>query len=95
MLLEKPMSNGDVISMKLVTGEEIIARFEEETAEHIKVSRPLAVTLGPQGLGMMPFMFLADKETFKIKHNHILVSGPAKKDAGDQYMQGTTGIAMA
>ena len=68
----------------LITGEEIIARFEEETTEHVKVSRPLAVTLGPQGLGMIPFMFLAEKETFKIKHSHILVSGPAKKDAGPE-----------
>jgi hypothetical protein len=95
MLLEKPMSNGDVISMKLITGEEIIARFEEETNDYVKVTRPLAVTLGPQGLGMIPFMFLTEKDSFKIKQAHILVSGPAKKDAGDQYMQGTTGIAMA
>jgi len=95
MLLDKTMSGGDIISMKLVTGEELIARFEEETPEHIKVTRPLAVTLGPQGLGMIPFMFLAEKETFKIKHSHILVSASAKKDAAQQYTEGTTGIALA
>ncbi len=95
MLLEKPMASGDVVSIKLTSGEEIIARLEEDTAEYVKVSKPLAVTLGPQGLGMIPFMFLMSKDEVKLKHQHILAMGPSKKDAADQYMQGTTGIALA
>ena len=95
MLLEKPIASGDVVSIKLTSGEEIIARLEEETDQYVKVSKPLAVTLGPQGLGMIPFMFLNAKETVTLKHNHILAMGPSKKDAADQYMQGTTGIALA
>lgn len=95
MLIEKPLASGDVVSIKLVTGEEIIARLEEETDQHVKVSKPLAVTLGPQGLGMIPFMFLTSKETITFKQQHVLFMGPSKKDAADQYMQGTTGIALA
>jgi hypothetical protein len=95
MLLEKPIATGDIVSVKLANGEEILARLEEETAQHIKISRPLAVTLGAQGLGMIPFMFLANKDTITIKQMHILVIAPAKKDAADQYVQGTTGIALS
>lgn len=95
MLFEKPISTGDVVSIKLVNGEEIIARFEEETNEHVKISKPLSVTLGPQGLGMIPFMFLAAKDTLTLKQAHILAISASKKDAADQYMQGTTGIALA
>ncbi len=95
MLFEKPVTAGDVVSIKLVNGEEIIARLEEETSEHVKVSKPLAVTLGPQGLGMIPFMFLSAKDTVTLKQSHILAMGSSKKDAADQYMQGTTGIALA
>lgn len=94
MLLEKPIASGDVVSIKLISGEEIIARLDSETVDTVKVTKPLSVSLGPQGLGMIPFVFLGEKETITLKQAHILVMMPAKKDAADQYMQGTTGIAM-
>lgn len=94
MLIEKPLSTGDVVSVKLISGEEIIARLEEETDAYIKVSKPLTVTLGPQGLGMIPFVFLSAKDTITIKHTHVLTMSPSKKEAADQYMEGTTGIAL-
>lgn len=95
MLIEKPIANGDVVSIKLISGEEIIARLEEETDSIVKVSKPLAVSLGPQGLGMIPFMFLGSKETLNLKQAHVLAMSPSKKEAADQYLQGTTGIALS
>ncbi len=95
MLIEKPMANGDVVSLKLVNGDEIIARLESEDDVSIKVSKPLAVTLGPQGLGMIPWVFLGNKDIFVIKKDHVFVMVPSKKEAADQYMQGTTGIALS
>lgn len=94
MLLQKPITEGDVVSIKLTNGEEIIARLEKDDHNGITINRPLAVTLGPQGLGMIPWVFLADKDTMTIKREHIFVMLPSKKDASDQYMQGTTGIAL-
>lgn len=94
MLLSKPVTVGETVSIKLVTGEEIIARLEEETTEYVKLSKPKTVSIGPQGLGMMPFMFLGGADSVKIKQNHILVMVISAKDASDQYIQGTTGIAL-
>jgi hypothetical protein len=94
MLIEKPISNGDVVTIKLVNGDEIIARLEADDHNGITINRPLAITIGPQGLGMMPWIFLSSKETFTIKREHVFVMAPSKKDAADQYMQGTTGIAL-
>jgi hypothetical protein len=94
MLLEKPIDSGDIVSIKLINGEELIARFESENAEEIKISKPLLVTLGPQGLGMMPWVFLGNKDVLSVKKNHVFVTIPSKKDAADQYLQGTTGIAL-
>ena len=94
MLLNKPISSGDTVSIKLISGEEIIARLEEETTDYVKVSKPLTVSLGPQGLGMIPFVFLAQSETIKLNMNHVMVLSLSKKDAADQYVQGTTGIAL-
>lgn len=94
MLLNKPISNGDVVSVKLTNGDELIARFESETSDEITIYKPLAITIGAQGLGMMPWMFLGDKDIITIKKAHVFVVVPSKKDAADQYMQGTTGIAL-
>ena len=94
MLINKGFSSGDIISLKLINGDEVIARFESETADEVTVVKPLAITLGPQGLGMMPWMFLGEKDTITLKKNHLFAIVSSKKDAADQYMQGTTGIAL-
>jgi hypothetical protein len=95
MLISKGATVGEVVSIKLISGEEIIGRLDEETSEHVKLNKPKSVSIGPQGLGMMPFMFLAGADTVTIKQNHVIVMAAAAKDASDQYIQGTTGIALA
>ena len=94
MLINKGFSTGDVVTMKIVNGDEIIARFDEETTETIKINKPMAVTMGAQGLGMIPWIFLGDADNVTLKKSHIMAMVPGKKDAADQYMQGTTGIAL-
>jgi hypothetical protein len=39
-------------------------------------------------------MFLGGSDTVFIKHIHIIVMVMAEKSAADQYVQGTTGIAL-
>jgi hypothetical protein len=95
MLLSKPIATSDIVSLKLVNGDEIIARFEEETADTITINRPKALTVTAQGLGMIPWMFLGDKDTMTLKKAHVFVMVPSNKDASDQYVQGTTGIALS
>lgn len=95
MLLQKPIAANDVVSLKLVNGDEIIARFESEDGNTITINRPKALTATPQGLGMIPWMFLGDKDTMTLNKSHVFVMVPSKKDAADQYMEGTTGIALA
>jgi hypothetical protein len=95
MLMQKPITQGSVVSLKLVNGDEIIARYDGEDDNTIKINRPLALTMGAQGLGMIPWLFLGDTESFTLKREHVFVMVPSKKDAADQYMQGTTGIALA
>jgi hypothetical protein len=95
MLLEKPIANGDVVSLKLLNGDEIIARFEGETVTEIKLDRPKALTMNAQGLGMIPWLFLGAKNVITLQKAHVFCMVPSQKEAADQYMQGTTGIAMA
>ena len=95
MLINKGFSSGDVVSIKLINGDEIITRFDGETTEEVSINRPLALTMSGKGLGMIPWVFLATEGTLNLKKSHIFCMAPSKKDAADQYMEGTTGIALA
>ena len=94
MLISKGFSNGDIVSLKMINGDELIARFESETADDITIDRPLALTMSREGLGMIPWMMLGDKSLITLKKSHVFAVVPSQKDAADQYMQGTTGIAL-
>lgn len=94
MLINKGFSTGDVVSLKLVNGDELIARFEAEDTAEITIHKPLAITIGGQGLGMMPWMFLGDRDTITLRKDHVFVVMNSKKDAADQYLTNTTGIAL-
>ena len=94
MLISKGFSNGDIVSLKMINGDELIARFESETVDDITIDRPLALTMSREGLGMIPWMMLGDKSSITLKKSHVFAVVSSQKDAADQYMQGTTGIAL-
>jgi hypothetical protein len=92
--IDKGFSNGDVVSLKLLNGDEIIARFESATDEVIKLSKPLAITVSPQGLGMIPWVFLGNDSDITLSKTHVFVMVASKKDAATQYRESTTGISL-
>jgi hypothetical protein len=95
MLLEKPIVDGDIVSIKLINGDEIIARLEKDDNNGITINKPLALTMSGGGLGMIPWVFLGDKDTMTLKREHVFVMVTSKKDAAKQYLEGTTGIALS
>jgi len=96
MLIDKGMTEGEIVSIKLTSGEEVIAKFISETADGFKVSKPLVLSMNQQGIGMMPFMFTLsqDKDVLIYKHS-ISVINNCDKMFADQYIQGTTGIKLS
>lgn len=96
MLIEKPRANGDVVTIKLTSGEEVIARFEEENSTGVKVSKPMMLSMSQQGVGMMPYMFTVNPITpITFNHSAIAVLSTTDEDFAKQYTTNTTGIQMA
>ena len=94
MLIERGFTSADVVSLKLINGEELIARFDSETPEIVKIIKPLCVTLNGQGVGLMPWMFLGNSKEVTINKSHIFAMMTSKNDAADQYRDSTTDIAL-
>jgi hypothetical protein len=94
LILNRGYKQGDIVSLKLINSDELIAEFESETDEIVKIRRPLALTMQGGGLGMMPWMLLGSDEFITLNKQHVMAVSATKKDAADQYTQGTTGIAI-
>jgi len=96
MLIDKGVTAGEVVTIKLTSGEELIAKLVEETATHYRLSRPLVLTAGREGLGMAPYLFTVHPEKdVPLNKTTVTVIMISDKDFASQYIQGTTGIKLA
>jgi hypothetical protein len=96
MLIDKGVSAGEVVTLKLTSGEEIVAKLEEETATYYKLSRPMVIGMGQKGPGLMPYLFTVDpKKDIKLLKTTVTVCEATDKQFADQFIESTTGIALA
>ena len=63
---------GNIITLKLVSGEEVIAKFKSLTEEYIGIEKALVLMQGPQGLAFGTFFSTAEQtEPINICKNKI------------------------
>jgi hypothetical protein len=93
MLITTNFKSNEILTMKLVTGEEIISKFIEDTTFGYKINRPLVLAITPQGVAMTPFLFTAEiNGEITIPKNAVIAIAATEKDTAGQYIKGTTGI---
>jgi hypothetical protein len=86
----------EVVTMKLVTGEEIISRLVVSEGLSYKVSKPLVLSMTPNGVGMTPFLFTADIDgEIDIPSSAVVAITKTEQNTAGQYLKGTTGIQPA
>lgn len=96
MLISKGVSAGEVVTLKLTSGEEIVAKLVEETETHYKLSRPMVIGMGQQGPGLMPYLFTVNpnKEVNLLKSTVTVVEATDEVFA-KQFLESTSGIQLA
>lgn len=93
MIIQVPYKNGDTVSIKLSSGEEMIARLEDESDKYITVRKPLMLVAGQNGPGLAPFMFTVEQDSqIRLLLNNIICVVKTAKDTSDMYIKSTTGI---
>ena len=96
MLIINSFKANDIVTMKLVTGEEIITKFIESNDSGYRVNKPLVLSITAQGVAMTPFLFTAEIEgEIVIPKTAIIATAPTDKQTAGQYIKGTTGIQPA
>ena len=97
MLIDKGVAVGEVVTLKLTSGEEIIGKLVDDTADcHIKISKPMVIAMGQLGPGLVPYLFtVSPDKTIKISRSVLVVFEATEKSYADAYIQNTTGIKLA
>lgn len=95
MLLQKPITKNDIVTMKLTTGEEVLASYVEEDSEEITVSKPATIAQGPQGMGIIPWMMTSKAEQVNINKRTVIAMAPTEKEIANAYTEATTSIQLA
>lgn len=93
MLINKGYSSGDIVSFKLVNGDEVVAKIVEQTSDAYIVSKPCTVVPSQKGLGLIQAMFSAElNNNITLNNSHVMMHSPVFDDIKNHYIQVTTGI---
>lgn len=99
MLIKKNVEKGSIVAMKLVTGDEIIAKVVAYNvgANTLTISKPIAVGMATNGtVAFIPYMLGSPEDaeiTFNM--NHVVTHVNARDELKNAYIQNTTGIVTA
>jgi len=95
MLINRGLVNGQVVTFKLVTGDEILARLEEDGDTVYRVSKPHVLMPSQQGLAMMPYvMSLNDDQIVEFRKTDVMFAAPTRSELVASFTKATTGIEI-
>ena len=92
LLSNQKYKSGDIISIKISNGDEIVAKFSEETSTGFIIVKPMIVVTTQKGVALMPALFTAVPGDNTISFNHIMLHGPSEEQIKTYYISQTTGI---
>ena len=93
----------DVKILKLITGEEVIARVTEEENNYslITLEKPMTLQMippttstGQVGFALVPWMKAAKNERVSISTEHIIAEDEASEQTEKNYLQLVTGLSL-
>tara|TARA_Y100001970_G_C14010290_1_gene738036 strand:+ start:235 stop:537 length:303 start_codon:yes stop_codon:yes gene_type:complete len=93
------MSNykeNDIVSLKLVSGEEVLGKFKSGDNGVITIEKPLVMMHGPQGLAFGNFFATARQENgVSITSNQIIADDLTGDKVKDEYIRVTSNVVQA
>lgn len=93
MLVSKGYQEGDIVSFKLVTGDEVVARIISTDQDSFEISKPCTVMPSPQGMGLIQSLFTADSDVnVTLQKTHVIMHAPSIDQMQKHYIKTTTGI---
>ena len=84
---------GDIVTMKLVNGDEIVAKVLKDDVLNYTIDRPCTVVPSAKGMGLIQALFTADtKRSIVLNKQHVMMAALSVDAMVKHYLQTTTGI---
>jgi len=93
MLIQKPLTRNDVVTLKLLTGEEVIAEYDSEDEHVVKVSKPSVVAANGEGMGLIPWVMSSMPKLISINKKTIIAYMPTDEAIAKKFTSLTSSIA--
>jgi hypothetical protein len=96
MLIETPMKLNDVVTVKMVGGDEVIGKLtDERTDNYIELSKPLMVMMAQQGFGLVPYVLTAGPDAaIVLDRRHVIAIVKTFDQVAKQYIKQTSNILV-
>ncbi len=96
MLKTNKFDKNDIITIKLLAGEEVIAKFISDEEDVLVVEKVTTMAANPNGgLALVPWMMSALPEQVEINKATIITSSLTAKEIADKFIEATTSIQLA
>ena len=97
MLVTSNFKKDDVITFRLSTGEEVVAKLVEEKEDYFLVHKPLAMVMQQQGPAMGPMMFSADWQNHDVQIYKVgvVMTATTLTEVKQAYLQSTSGLDLS
>jgi hypothetical protein len=83
----------DIITLKITSGEEIVARLISESSEQLVIYKPLTLVPGPQGMALMQSLMSANVEAdVVVNKNAVIMHTHSRDEMVSAWIEGTSGL---
>ena len=84
------------MSLKLSSGEEIVARLDAESPTEYTLKKPMVLIMQSEGLGLAPYMYSVSPDAkFNILVNSVSCIAKTETEIAKQYTASTSNIQVA
>jgi len=92
-MLVNIVKKGEIVSLRLSTGEELVGTLRDEDTKEITIEQPLIVGRSEKGFGLMPYLMTVEQESsVKISTRHIMSIGATMEEVAKGYKKQTSKI---
>ena len=86
----------DIVTFKLISGEEIVSKYVSETDANFRIYKPLSLMPGPQGMALAQALLSSrlDRELDLMK-TAVVMHTFSREEMSNAWYEATTGIRAA
>ena len=95
MLVKTQYKVNDIITIALISGQEVLGKLVSDTDNAIVITRPLTIAFSQQGAAFQPFTMTGDSEgEVSFMKDKVVAILKTNKETSESYRAATSGLVV-